>query len=610
MPKYTFYHAKYKIVTAVIIVSVLLSIASVGFAAEIDKIKYITFDEIKPGMEAYCLTVVEGTKIEKFPLKVLSMVRDFKPGRNAILVTSDDETFLKIGAVRGCSGSPMYINGRMAGALAAGYAYAKDPLYLVTPIEDMLSIGTAPGSIEQPHQTNTQTLNIDFSAPVDLTKTYDKVMSDLQNMKNTSGQTGSIALVTSLPENVCKDMAGLFSPYGMLPVSGGAITSSYTDTDTTEIPYKPGGVISIPLLSGDLSMTALGTVTEVIDDKVYGFGHNFLGYGKVNFPMAAGKVHTVVASRQMSFKLGQAGPINGTLTFDQSTGILGKVGQKPNLIDMKITVNRFNDTQKRVYDCKMACNRLYTPSLIQAAISGAGSLMGPLPSDHTIAYRIKVDIDGIEPVIFNNISSGTDYSEVIAQAVGTVSLFMNNPYKTVDIKSVEVEMDITPVNNRAIISSLELSETKLKAGQSVDISVILQSNRTPKKLYTSTIKIPDNLKPGKYSIFVTGGYDYERVLRKLAMYRFTARSLPTLVDAINTIAEIRQDRLYFVLQLPAGGVTLQQERLPYLPGTKTMLLSNKKRTADIRPLNHWIENSIVVNKAVLGSKEIKITVEK
>jgi hypothetical protein len=258
----------------------------------------------------------------------------------------------------------------------------------------------------------------------------------------------------------------------------------------------------------------------------------------------------------------------------------------------------------------MAYNRLYTPSLIQAAIAGAGSLTGPLPSDHTLSYKIKVGVDGIEPIVFNNISSGSGYSEVIAQTVGTVSLFMNNPYKLVDIKSIEVEMDITPVNNRALISSVEVSDTKVKAGQSIDIRAILQSSRIPKKLYTSTIKIPDDLKPGKYSIFVTGGYAYEGLLRKLAMYRFTARSLPTLVDAINTIAGIRQDKLYFILQLPASGVTVQQERLPYLPGTKTMLLSDKKRTANIRPLNHWIENSIVVNKAVLDSQEIIITVEK
>jgi hypothetical protein len=610
MPKFIFFHAKYKAVTAVIFVSVILSIASTGFGAEIDKTKYITFDEIKPGMDAYCLTVIKGTKIEKFPLKVLSLIEHFRPGRNAILVTGVDETFQKIGAVRGCSGSPVYIDGRMAGALAAGYAYAKDPIYLVTPIEDMLSIGTAPGSLEQTRQTNMQTLNIDFSAPVDLAKIYEQVMGDLQNIKNTSGQTRPMALVTSLPENVCNDLTGLFSPYGLLPVSGGAITSSDADTDTTGKPYQPGGVISVPLLSGDLSMSAMGTVTEVVGDTVYGFGHNFLGYGKVNFPMAAGKIHTVVASRQMSFKLGQSGPVNGTLVFDQATGILGKIGQMPHLIDLRITVDRFNDTQKRVYDCKMAYNRLYTPALIQAAIAGAGSLTGTLPSDHTVSYRIKVRVDGVEPIVFNNISSGTDYSEVISQTVGTVSLFMNNPYKLVDIKSVEVEMDITAVNNRAIISSIEVSDTKLKAGQSVDINAILQSNRAPKKLYTSTIKLPDDLKPGKYSIFVTGGYNYEGLLRKLALYRFTARSLPTLVDAINTIAGIRQDKLYFILQLPSGGVTVQQERLPYLPGTKTMLLSNKKRTADIRPLNHWIENSITVGKAVLGSREIKITVEK
>jgi len=133
----------------------------------LDSSRYITVDEVKPGMKAYCLTVFEGTEVEKFDLEVLDVVRDFRPGMDAILVKGLDERFIHTGPVGGCSGSPVYIEGRMAGALAFGWTFSKDPLYGVTPIKDMLRVGrsfenqqTLGKNIEQPG------LVFDYSVPL------------------------------------------------------------------------------------------------------------------------------------------------------------------------------------------------------------------------------------------------------------------------------------------------------------------------------------------------------------------------------------------------------------------------------------------------------------
>ena len=130
-------------VAVILSVLVLVSLSATVAGAELDTSRYIGLDEVRTDMEAYCLTVFKGNDIEKFPLKILSIVRNFQPGRDAILVVGTDERFIHAGTVHGCSGSPVYIDGRMAGALAAGWDGSKDPLYLVTPIEDMLRIGTA-----------------------------------------------------------------------------------------------------------------------------------------------------------------------------------------------------------------------------------------------------------------------------------------------------------------------------------------------------------------------------------------------------------------------------------------------------------------------------------
>ena len=144
--------------------------------------------------------------------------------------------------------------------------------------------------------------------------------------------------------------------------------------------------------------------------------------------------------------MGQAGPIVGTLVHDQSAGIVGKVGQKPDLIPIRLTVNRFNVAGTKTYDCKLAYNRMYTPMLIQMAMAGAGQLAGPLPPDHTVANKTTINVEGFEPLVFSNLSSGSKLNSVIPEAAGTVSMLMTNPYEKVKVESIEVEMDITGEN--------------------------------------------------------------------------------------------------------------------------------------------------------------------
>jgi len=147
-----------------------LRVVFIGFLAfcsivcGLDKQKYIGLDEIARGMEAYCLTVYEGAKIERFEMEVISVVYDYKPGQNMILVVGKDERFKHSGPVQGCSGSPVYIDGRMAGALSYGYSFATDPLYMVTPIAEMLAIG----STETAKPAMSKGLVFDFSEPIDL----------------------------------------------------------------------------------------------------------------------------------------------------------------------------------------------------------------------------------------------------------------------------------------------------------------------------------------------------------------------------------------------------------------------------------------------------------
>jgi len=154
-----------------------------------------------------------------------------------------------------------------------------------------------------------------------------------------------------------------------------------------------------------------------------------------------------------------------------------------------------------------------------------------------------------------------------------------------------------------------LSDSKVKAGQSVDIGVVVESVLAGKKEYRRTLEIPRDLAPGKYELTVCGSRDYERFLAKAASHRFVAQSVPQLIDALNNSLQIDRDRLYFLLVLPSGGVTVEKAELPDLPATKTLILRDTKRTLRILPYSHWIEQSLETGTVVIDKKTLRITVE-
>jgi len=578
-------------------------------APAIDKAKYITIDEIRPGQEAYCLTVLEGSRVEKFDLEVLSVVRNIRPGRDVIIVVGTDQRFKHLGPIRGCSGSPVYIEGRLAGALAASWTFSKDALYQVTPIENMLQV-RPPSNTRAPGSADRLTsLGLDFSRPLDLADINSCLTTAYANSKLRT--QNSELLITSLPAEVCDHVAPWFEPLGLTPIAGGSANSELTTQDS-ELTFEPGSVLAIPLVSGDISMAVIGTATEIVDNKVFAFGHGFLGYGDVDLPMATGRVHTVASNMLISFKLATAGPIIGAVRADGANGIYGQIGAHPKLIPMRITVDHFSAESEspKTYDCEVAVNRIYTPLVTRTALIGAIVTAGTFPPEHMVRYKAGISIDGFDPISFENVSSGRTIREFANEAVGTIAMLMNNPYQRVNITALDFEVEVLPKNILSNIWSVRLSDTKARPGQTIDVSVVLLSYMSEKKTHHLQFKIPENLPPGQYDILIGGGYEYEKFLRRVSPHKFTTHDLPTLVEALRDLLTIRRDRLYLTMTLPPGGIVIQRAELTDLPQTKAMLLGDAKRTTTSLPLQHWLQKDTYTGDIILGRKTLKITVEK
>jgi hypothetical protein len=575
-----------------------------------DAQRYIRIDEIKPGMEAYCLTDYGQAGIEKFALKVLDVIRDFEPGRNAILVMGQDERFKHTGPVGGCSGSPVYIDGRLAGALAFGWTFSKDPLYGVTPIDEMLEVGLTEASGASARPSGATAMTFDFSKPIDLAE----VAKELAAMKlpGTGASSGAMALpcpllISGLPAEACQHLAGQFEAMGFAAVPG---LSGSMESETEQPQLVPGGTLTMPLVTGDIKMNVLGTVTEVRDGRVYGFGHSFLGFGPTNLPLASGKVYTVISSLQRSFKLGTCSEIIGAITADESGAIFGRIGAKPPMIPLAIRIERFNTLEPRTYNCQVANNQLLTASLVRSAITGAAFQAGPFPPEHSIQYHAAIDLDDGQSIRFGNTSANLNLLESGSEVAGALAMLMNNPFGGAAVKGLQFDVCVTPKNVDSYLWSVDIADSKVKPGQHIEAQVVIESFLKEKRRHQIRIPVPKDLPAGKYNLMFLGAYEYENFLRKAAPYRYLAMNYQTLVDALNTVLNVSRTRLYCVLVLPPDGITLDKAELPKLPRTKALVLQSEKRAVTALPYPHWIEKTVETGTVIADKEIVAITVEK
>ncbi|MGE5296765.1 MAG: hypothetical protein ACM3VT_18245 [Solirubrobacterales bacterium] len=574
-----------------------------------DSQRYIGIEEIKPGMDAYCLTDYGEAGIEKFALKVLDIVHDIEPGRNAILVMGEDERFKHTGPVGGCSGSPVYINGRLAGALAFGWAFSKDPLYGVTPIAEMLEVGLSASSGGSGGSSMTAAMTFDFSKPINLAEVAEQLTTKKLAGTGASGATALPCplLISGLPNEACQQLAGQFEAMGFMAVPG---LSGSMDAKEGQTQLVPGGTLTMPLVTGDIKMNVLGTVTEVRDGCIYGFGHSFLGYGPTNLPMAGGKVYTVISSLQRSTKLGTSSEIIGAITSDESGAIYGRIGAKPTMIPLTMRIERFNTLEPRTYNCQVAYNQSLTASLVRSAIAGAALQAGPFPPEHSIQYSAAIDLEDGRSIRFNNTSANTELLEPGAEIAGALALLMNNPYGGAAVKSLEFDVNVTPKNIDSYLWSVNVVDSKVKPGEEIEAEVVIESYLKEKRKHQVRIPVPEDLPAGKYNLMFLGAYEYEAFLRKAVPYRFLATNYQTLVGALNTVLNVNRTRLYCLLVLPPDGIALNRAELPKLPRSKALVLQSEGRPVAAMPYAQWIEKTVDAGTVIADKEIVPVTVEK
>src|SRR5215470_12810566 len=381
------------------------------------KTEFFPVDQVKPGMRAVGYTVFSGAEPRKFEVEILGVLKGYpNPQQNAVLTKLLGEELNHTGVFQGMSGSPVYIDGKLLGAVAFGYQFAKDPIAGIMPIQHMIEVfeeKTGGDGKGQKSGQSGQTRQVSFSE----ISFNENSREFAEFVKSVSGAGNSGAQAVSSPSNgqvltpiatplsitgvapeVVARFAPIFQSWGFAPVAGAGGAAEISELKKADAnTLKPGSTILVPLVRGDYSLAAAGTVTYRDGNRIYAFGHPFLSLGVSEFPMHEGEVLTVMSSDATSFKISVPTAMVGTLRGDRSAGIYGELGVAPRMIPVEVNL-KTSRGENRKYQFDVVADRFLTPILMQMTMLSTIASTERSIGDSTLQIRGRIKLKGLPDV--------------------------------------------------------------------------------------------------------------------------------------------------------------------------------------------------------------------
>lgn len=477
-----------------------------------DAKKIMPVSEVKRGMRGYGLTVFHGTKIEKFDVEILGVLKKMNTGRDLIMVRvgGGPITTRSTGIIGGMSGSPIYVNGKLLGAVSYGASFAKEPVGMVTPIADMLEAWDQGLPKQASGYSSPQTLSQKMSIGG---KSVGKVQIDPPGSQPRGIDNGTIymqplmttMMVSGMSQRGIDRLADILAPFGIRPMAG---PGGGSDPDSkVKVNLEPGSAVGMSLASGDIDMTGIGTVTYRRGDKVVAFGHPMLGIGAIDAPMTTAYITDVISSYQVSTKLGASLQTVGHIFQDRPWCIAGSMGAPPKTIPITISIDDKALGRDRVYHIKVINHPLLAARLVAMVTDEAIFNMHSTPGDATAAVSYDVTADQIGKITRSNIffdPTAIDMPATMDMA-SLLGLLSTNKFHPLDIRSVNVRVQILGKRNTATIDRIFVKKSEFQPGETVDVGVVLRPYKQERVTKTFQIKIPATATDGKIALMVRGG---------------------------------------------------------------------------------------------------------
>jgi hypothetical protein len=531
------------------------------------------------------------------------------------------------------SGSPVYIDGRLVGAVSYSLGeFSKEPLAGITPIDEMIADATLPGG-----QRRAQVPRAQLTLPVTQEGlreslreafTWARPFADSPadvSVIGTNTVNAGIAMLLrpiSTPINfsgfdtrTIDPLVSAFRDLGFLPVMAGAAqlgsqsSTTSAPSGSSSAPLRPGDPIGVALMSGDLEVGATGTVTEVDGNRVYAFGHPFYGLGPTQFPMTRAHVITVLPSLSSSMKIASTGDVIGIVQQDRATTIAGTLGPGPSMIPISLTLNAERGTRKK-FSIGIVNDQLFTPLLAYVAILNTLTSYERQNGVGTYTVKGAARVKNHSDVAFEDLFTGDQPSTyAAASVVAPLNVLLRNAFEDVQFEGLNLEIEASETPRSATLERVWIDGTKAKPGSSVDLRILMRTYRGEEVTRSLPVQIPANAR-GSVSIMVADARNLSQFeARELQVQPMQATGLPQMIRVLNNAR--KNNRLYVRLVTRDGGAVVKGEPLAALPSSVLAVMESDRNGGSFRPLQSALvgEWEITAGYAVTGSKTLTLPLE-
>jgi hypothetical protein len=510
----------------------------------------IPLAEIQRGQRGYGLSVFAGTEPERFDVEVIGIIRNMSPDVSYILARLTGKGLEKSGVAGGMSGSPVFLDGKLAGAVAFSWPFTNEAIAGITPIGTMRQLSGLKSIPVSPPPTPIKLSDIlARHLPQDLIATqFSRMLPRFADGASPAVQWTAAGFGES--------------SRGMLRLALGSVGSGgKAAPGTVPDDLSPGKSVSVVLVDGDFQLAANGTVTDRYGDQVLAFGHPFLGLGPVRVPMATAEVVTVLSSSNNSFKISNTGKIVGAFVQDRKTGIQGRVGAEAPMIPMVV---RIQSETPREYRMRLAMLPEFMPLLVGsgvvAGLEAAGHTTGSQSLDMTAHLHLRGYGDLVVRQSFDGESATGEASTFL---LSIVSYLTQNTLEKVELEGVDVDLAQTDRPSFANLVGASASRTVVHPGDRVALNLDFAPYRGDHFHHTLTLDLPGDLPPGRYSLLVGDGASADAA--RLSLEPAEPASFP---QALALLRSFHSRRDLMVLGVSGGpGLSVAGEAMPQLPGS-------------------------------------------
>jgi len=510
----------------------------------------IPLTEIQRGQHGYGLSVFAGTEPERFDVEVIGIMRNLSPDVSYILARLTGKGLEKSGVAGGMSGSPVFINGKLAGAVAFSWPFTNEAIAGITPIGSMRQLsGFKPLPTSPPPPQVKLSDILSGNIPKDLLATqFSRLLPRFAD--------GAAPAVQWTATGFGETSRGMLSQALGSVSSGGKAAPGAAPSDLT-----PGQAVNVVLVDGDFELAANGTVTDRYGDQVLAFGHPFLGLGPVRVPMATAEVVMVLSSANASFKISNTGKIIGAFEQDRKTGIQGRIGAEAPMIPMVVKVQ---SERPREYKMRLAALPEFVPMLVGsgmvAGLEAASYTTGSQSLDMTARLRLRRYGD---LVVRQSFDGNGAVGEAAAFLLSIVSYLTQNGLEKVDVENVEIDLAQIDQPSFANLVGANANRTVVHPGDRVGLSLDFVPYRGDRFRRAMTVDLPDDLPEGRYSLLVGDGASADAA--RLAMEPSEPVNFP---QALELLRSFHSRRDLMVLGVAGGpGLSVAGEAMPRLPGS-------------------------------------------